>query len=37
MRAVVMAVVKSITSIVRSRMALQIEVLALRQQLAVYQ
>ena len=37
MRAVVIAVVKSVASIFRSRMALQIEVLALRHQLAVYQ
>jgi len=37
MRAVVVAVVQSIASIFRSRTALQIEVLALRHQLAVYQ
>ncbi|HXQ24004.1 MAG TPA: hypothetical protein VN812_20150 [Candidatus Acidoferrales bacterium] len=37
MRAVVIAVEKSITSIARSRTALQLEVLALRHQLPVYQ
>jgi hypothetical protein len=37
MRAVLVAVASAIASIVRSRMALQIEVLALRHQLAVYQ
>ncbi|HXQ23045.1 MAG TPA: integrase core domain-containing protein [Candidatus Acidoferrales bacterium] len=37
MPAVVIAVVKSLSSIVRSRTALQLEVLALRHQLAVYQ
>jgi putative transposase len=37
MRAVVMAVVKSLAWVVRSRMVLQIEILALRHQLAVYQ
>jgi len=37
MQAVVIAVVTSLASVVRSRMALQIEVLALRHQLAVYQ
>ena len=37
MRAVVVAVVGSIACVVRSRWALQIEVLALRHQLAVYQ
>jgi transposase InsO family protein len=36
MQAVVMAVVTSMASVVRSRMALQIEILALRHQLAVY-
>ncbi|MGD0950017.1 MAG: integrase core domain-containing protein [Candidatus Binatia bacterium] len=36
MQAVVMAVVASLASVVRSRMALQIEILALRHQLAVY-
>ena len=36
MQAVVMAVVTSLASVVRSRMALQIEILALRHQLAVY-
>jgi putative transposase len=37
MRAVVMAVVKSLALVMRSRMALQIEILALRHQLVVYQ
>ena len=37
MQAVVMAVVTSLAAVVRSRMALQIEILALRHQLAVYQ
>jgi transposase InsO family protein len=37
MPAVVIAVVKALTSTVRSRIALQIEILALRHQLAVYQ
>ncbi|MFI5398949.1 MAG: integrase core domain-containing protein [Candidatus Binatia bacterium] len=37
MQAVVLAVVTSLASIVRSRLALQIEILALRHQLAVYQ
>jgi hypothetical protein len=37
MQAVVMAVVTSLASLVRSRMALQIEILALRHQLTVYQ
>lgn len=37
MQAVVIAVVTSFASVVRSRLALQIEVLALRHQLAVYQ
>ena len=37
MQAVVVAVVKGIASLVRSRMALQFEILALRHQLAVYQ
>jgi len=36
MQAVVLAVVTSLASIVRSRLALQIEILALRHQLAVY-
>ena len=37
MQAVVIAVVTSLASVVRSRLALQIEVLALRHQLAAYQ
>jgi hypothetical protein len=37
MQAVVMAVVTSLASVVRSRMVMQIEILALRHQLAVYQ
>jgi len=37
MQAVLISLVQSIASLVRSRMALQIEVLALRHQLAVYQ
>jgi hypothetical protein len=37
MQAVVIAVVTSLASIIRSRLALQIEILALRHQLAVYQ
>src|SRR5215470_11165168 len=37
MNAVVMAVLTSLASMVRSRMALQIEIVALRHQLAVYQ
>ncbi len=37
MRAVVIAVLKSIAAVFRSRVALQIEILALRHQLAVYQ
>lgn len=37
MRAVVIALLKSIASVFRSRMALQLEILALRHQLAVYQ
>jgi hypothetical protein len=36
MQAVVIAVVTSLAAIVRSRMVLQIEILALRHQLAVY-
>jgi formamidopyrimidine-DNA glycosylase len=36
MQTVVRAVVTSLASVVRSRMALQIEILALRHQLAVY-
>jgi putative transposase len=37
MRAVVIAVAKSLTFLVRSRAALQLEILALRHQLPVYQ
>jgi putative transposase len=37
MRAVLIAVVTSMTAVLRSRLALQLEVLALRHQLAVYQ
>src|SRR5947208_864727 len=37
MRAVLMALATSVAFVVRSRLALQIEVLALRHQLAVYQ
>lgn len=37
MRAVLVAVLKSLGSVVRSRTALQLEVLALRHQLAIYQ
>ncbi len=37
MQAVAMAVVTSLASVVRPRMALQIEILALRHQLVVYQ